>query len=226
VDRDATGNHFVFRPVWLDDDGDLVMPHPTENTGYCDAPTDGRYTLQEPEWLALYTGPSGNISKVFRARSIEEAAELAADTGRDWYDAAADDLSICDEDVTDPVGSAAIDAALRDWAIERRAQTSAEFAIYSRQSSLERSYPMGIITATFASADEHNIFLDLDIPEVEQLASLCIVYEPQNDAYALSGDGRDSWADDTLIAWLGDDADRMAMIEDIVAMAGQIEGVA
>ena len=88
------------------------------------------------------------------------------------------------------------------------------------------------ITATFDLVDEHgNIFLDLTIPGVEALAGLCIVYEPQNDAYALSGTTRDCWADSVLEAWLDADTggqaiERMSQIEDIVAGAGQIEGVA
>lgn len=52
-DRDATGHLYVRNACWLEDEGDLVMSHPTERTGTVAAPVDGLYELlfEEPETL-------------------------------------------------------------------------------------------------------------------------------------------------------------------------------
>lgn len=44
VSPDTTGAWFDRHPCWLDSDGGLVMPHPTENTGTVLAPLDGNYS--------------------------------------------------------------------------------------------------------------------------------------------------------------------------------------
>ena len=44
VTRDATGDHYLYLRVWLDDDGVLVMSHPTDDrSGPIAAPLDGEY---------------------------------------------------------------------------------------------------------------------------------------------------------------------------------------
>jgi hypothetical protein len=46
VDKDATRKHYVFRSVWLDEDGELEMAHPTDPRGVdLPAPRDARYEI-------------------------------------------------------------------------------------------------------------------------------------------------------------------------------------
>ena len=45
VTPDATGDLFVRHPCWIDEDDQLVMPHPTQDTGTVRAPADGNYRL-------------------------------------------------------------------------------------------------------------------------------------------------------------------------------------
>lgn len=48
VHRDTTGQWFEMHPCWIDSDGDLVYPHPTDrNRGPVMAPEDGNYQLTE-----------------------------------------------------------------------------------------------------------------------------------------------------------------------------------
>lgn len=43
--QDATGQWWDHHPVWLDEDGDLVQPHPTGDRGPIAAPTSAPYSV-------------------------------------------------------------------------------------------------------------------------------------------------------------------------------------
>jgi len=46
VTKDATREYYVFRSVWLDEDGELAMAHPTDPRGMdLPAPQDARYEI-------------------------------------------------------------------------------------------------------------------------------------------------------------------------------------
>jgi hypothetical protein len=53
VDKDATRKHYVYRSVWIDEAGELVMAHPTDPRGVdILAPQNASYQLmprEEPE---------------------------------------------------------------------------------------------------------------------------------------------------------------------------------